>query len=509
MRIALEIPPGIIGDDTTYAAPGRWGDCDGVRFRGSKPETVGGWELVTDDLLTGVCRSVLAWTDNTNNALHLAFGTNEALQLWTGGQLYDITPTADFTLGAENGTGSVGWSTGAYGVGTYSTPSASDYFPLTWSLAAWGQKLLGNPRGQTIFEWSNNTAVEAAAISSAPDNVTYMLVAPTRQVFALGCNEEGSGTFNPVCIRHSSVGDNTDWTTTSSSASTAREYILPGGGRIVSGRMVGRSLLVWTNQSLFLGTYYGQIGKVWGFERVGDKCGLIGPNAVAVFGSTAYWIGPDRQFRVYSLGGTVDIIPCPVRTEFSEYLSAAQSDKIVGSTISEYAEVRFDYPDSRDGFENSRYVSLCVTGPDAGAWYKGQIERSAMVDAGPSSYPCGVSPSGSIYWHEKGAADGDNARSCFIETSDIELDDQNTVLARTCWPDLKDQEGPVWMTVITRNDPEGDETTFGPYAIAPSQDRVDFKIPGRLFRIRFAANSLPARFRIGRPVFDVKSRGRK
>jgi hypothetical protein len=49
--------------------------------------------------------------------------------------------------------------------------------------------------------------------------VTYALVAPMEggyQLFALGCNEEVSGNFNPLCIRHSSVRNNTEWNTATS-----------------------------------------------------------------------------------------------------------------------------------------------------------------------------------------------------------------------------------------------------------------------------------------------------
>ena len=31
MRVPLKIPPGLNGDDTTYAAAGRWADCNNVR----------------------------------------------------------------------------------------------------------------------------------------------------------------------------------------------------------------------------------------------------------------------------------------------------------------------------------------------------------------------------------------------------------------------------------------------------------------------------------------------
>ncbi len=421
--------------------------------------------------------------------------------------LYDITPSG-FVAGNIDGTGTTGWGTGAWGAGGYGEPSLADNFPLTWSLAPFGQTLLANPRGQTIYQWSNNTAVIAAPVTNAPANVIHMLVARDF-VFAFGCNQEVGGAFNSLCFRHSGLRDATSWTTDITSGSTSREYVLPGGGRIVAARNIGRDILCWTSHKLYYISYVGQIGQIWRADEVGDKCGLIGPNAAVVKGSTAYWVSPDRQFHSYTVGGTVRSIRCPIREDFADNLAASQGDKIVASTIAEFDEVRFDYPDSRDGFENSRYVALAVDGPDAGSWYRGEMARTAMVDAGPSANPIGVTYAGAIYWHERGfSADGGQIAS-FIESADIYLDENNTVLARQFWPDIADQVGPVFVTIYARNYPQGDVTTYGPLTLGAGDDRADFKASGRLFRVRIEGNSAPSRWRLGRIVFDAKLRGRK
>lgn len=482
-------------------------DSNLVRFRLGRPETVGGWESVVIDTLGGVCRAAFPWTDN-DNTLNLAFGTHQTLELYQGGALYDITPSSDFTAGQIDGTGSTGYGTGGYGVGGYGSPSATDYFPLTWDLAALGQTLIASPRNQPIFQWSNNTASPAVRLTNCPDNVNAMIVARDF-VFALGCNEEVSGDFNPLCIRHSDVRGPTGWSTIATSSSTSREYILPGGGRIVSGRELGRSILVWTNHSLWLGTYVGSITKVWQFDQVGRNCGLIGPKAVAILGSTAFWISPDRQFHSYTLGGSVQSLACPIREAFAENLAASQGDKIVGSTIAEHSEVWFFYPDSREGYENSRYLAVPVEGPDIGKWHRGELARTAFVDAGPSSYPCGVTYEGNVYWHERGKSADGGMRSWSIKSSDTALNDDLSVLVRGAWPDIADQTGPVYLTLYTRQYQQGDVTTYGPYAMAPGDDKVDFKASGRFVAVEFSGNSAPSEARIGRLTFDVKTRGRR
>jgi len=509
MRVPLELPPGLNGDDTTFAGSGRWADGSNVRFRLGRPQVVGGWESLTAAKLAGVCRTAFPWTDNAA-VLNIAFGTHSKLQLWQGGGLYDITPASGFTPGAIDGAGGAGFGTGAYGAGGYGLPSTGDYFPLTWSLAAWGQNLLASPRNQTIFAWTNSTAAPAAALANAPANVTHMLVAPLNggyQVFALGCNEEVSGTFNPLCIRHSSIRNNTQWST-SASGSTAREYVLTGGGRIVAGRMAGPVMLVWTSDALFLGTYVGALNQPWRFDRVGRNCGLIGPNAAVVVGQQAFWVSPDRQFYRYVVGGEPEPVPCPIRQAFAENLAASQGDKIVASSNAEFGEARFDYPDSREGYENSRYLALCLTGEDAGAWHRGTMARTAFVDAGPSAFPVGVAYDGSVYFHEKGKSADGAAFSWFIETADTSLDADHGLLLRGVWPDFKGQVGPVTVTVTARRYPQGPEIQSSAPPMGPGDSKADLLISGQLFKLRFSGASAPTACRIGEPVFDAAPTGR-
>ena len=508
MRIPLEPPPGLLGDDTTFASAGRWADGSNVRFRLGLPQTIGGWESLTRDKLSGVCRGVFPWTDNAGT-LNIGFGTHTSLYLWRGGELFDITPASGFTAGAIDGAGSAGYGTGAFGMGGYGLASSMGYFPLTWSFGAWGQPLLASPRNQTIFAWTNDTNGEAQALANAPANITHMLVAPLNggyQVFALGCNEEVSGTFNPLCIRHSSIRNNTQWST-SASGSTAREYILTGGGRIVAGRMCGPYMLVWTSDALFLGSFVGALNQPWRFDRIGRNCGLIGPNAAVVVGQQAFWVSPDRQFYRYALGGQPEPIPCPIRRDFAEELAASQGDKVVASSNSEFSEVRFDYPDRRDGYENSRYLAVALSGPDAGAWYKGMMARTAFVDAGPSAYPIGVTVGGDVYFHEKGRSADGAKFAWFIESADSQLDPDRTLLLRELWPDFKDQVGPVSVTLSARFSPQEEARIAEPTAMAPGEAKADLLMAGRFFRVRFSGESAPTGCRIGRPMFDVTFAG--
>lgn len=589
-RIPLDIPVGLISNDTTHAAAGRYSDCSGIRWYEGRAQIRGGCEKLVDDNLTGVCRSIFNWTD-TDSALNIAFGTHLALEVFVGGGLYDITPTLAlpsallptdplavtngsptvtvthaghplvtgdsiivsgaaavggitpngtftvtvlsansyrytfgsnatgtatgggsavlispqraFTAGGVDGTGGQGYGTGTYSTGNYSEPSTADNFPRTWSLSDFGENLIANPRGGAIYAWTNNTGTKAAPLQNSPAKASFVLVSSTDQVFALGCSQEADGVFNPSVIRHSSIRNYIEWSTTS--ATTAREYTLPGGGRIIAGHEIGANLLIWKEHAVFLGTYVGSLTQPWRFDRIAEHCGLIGPNAAVVVGQRAFWLGPDLQFYAYSLGGAVTPVDCPIRADFADHVASGQGDKIVASSCSSYQEIRFDYPDVRDGVENSRYLTLVISGPDVGAWARGQgaWARTAYVDAGPAPYPISADVSGRALWQERGRSDDGGALSGFLETADQYIDETRTALVQGIWPDLAEQVGPINLSIISRFKPQGDTYTKGPVALAPGQGKADIRANGRLHRVLYEFNSAPVFCRWGKPLFDI------
>lgn len=504
MNIPFQPDPGLIVDDTKFASVGSWRDASMVRFFRGQWQIMGGWEKLTLDVLGGVCRAVFGWTDGTT--FNVAFGTHQTLELWQGGAKYDITPAAGFTPGAIDGTGGAGYGTGAFDVGEYGEPSTADAFPLTWSLGAFGSWLIANPRNQGIFAWQNNTATPAAALANAPVNVAYTLSVPQRQIMALGCNEEVSGTFNPLCIRWSDIEAPTVWNTASDN--NAGEYILAGGGRIVCGRVVGDYVLVWTDVALYLGTFIGAPDETWRFQKVGDHCGAISPGAPVVRGQEATWISPDHNFWSYGLGGAPQIIDCPIRLDFAENVSLGQGDKIVGASVSTFGEVCWFYPDARDGLEVSRDLRVSSQG-----WTRGRLARTAFMDAGPATYPVGVSSdpvagTGAAYWHEKGHTADGGPLAGWIESNDFYLNAaQAGVMVDGCWPDFADQLGALQLTIFMRERPQALERVKGPWTLAPGKSQRSFRASGRIARVRFDFNSAPAFARGGQVMFDVSPIG--
>jgi hypothetical protein len=504
MKMPLELPPGIANDDTGFAVA-RWADGDNVRPWMGKMQTIGGWtDALSGDTLTGVCRNILGLGKNSGGVI-MAFGTHSALQVFQAGVLYDITPVG-LAAGQINSGGSAGgWGRGTWSSGTWSG-STGTYYVRTWALSSYGAYLIANPRGGTIFEWQGNTASPAAAITNAPTSVTYALATPQRQVLAFGCNEEVSTTFNALCIRGSDIEDNTDWTTTATN--NAFEHILDAGsGRIVAARIIGPYVAVWTDLCLFLGEFLGDPQQTYRFDRVGENCGLAGPNAVEVVDSTAFWLAPDYQFRTWSIGGRVELVTPPIGKEFRDNIERLQVDKVAASALSQFGEVWWHYPDSRDGIENSRYLAVSM---QDGAWFKGTMARTASINAGVLQYPTKATYGGMVYFHEYGRSADGSALAWSLTTSDIYIGTaESWAMCRGIWPDFEAQEGSVSLTASLKPYPQATARSKGPYTLAVNANKKDFLIQGRTASFIFSGSAVGTFMRIGKPTLDVVLTGQQ
>jgi predicted heme/steroid binding protein len=502
--IPLQIQPGLVKDDTPFTVrQGGYTDVNNVRPRENGMEVIGGWEFLTTETITGKCRGMHSWVDNDGEH-NLAIGTHSKLYVYVGGKVYDITPT-DFVAGNEDGTGGAGYGTGTYSTGTYGGASSGDFYPVTWSFGNYGETLIANARGQKIWQWSNNTGSAAVAVTNAPTDVECILVTAQRQIVAYGCNEETSGTKNPRCARWCDIEDITDWTT--ATTNNAGEFVLRNSGRIVRAMEMGQAIGVWTDEGMFWQDFVGAIGETYRFTRAGASCGLIGPNAVTVMGSQAFWCGPDYRFRTVGLGGEPITFEAPIDQDFEDSKVHAQQEKIYASSMAEFNEVWWFYPHSDDGNENSRYFAVNIK---TGKWFEGQLPRSAFIDAGPYQYPLGVGADGYIYIHERGTTAAGNAVKWHAETGPVYLENSGRVFQiRSIRPDLHDQRGAVTFQLKSRLYPQGSITEHTPEVLTAGQDKADFRASGAIVKMRWSSDLIGAVCRLGQPVFDVTTRGRR
>jgi hypothetical protein len=220
---------------------------------------------------------------------------------------------------------------------------------------------------------------------------------------------------------------------------------------------------------------------------------------------------PEYQFMGCALGGTPILLlsadgkPCPVRNDVVEHAVVGQNDKVYAYGLGERSEVAWIYADDRDGLECSRIVRLSTLD---GAWSTCQRARTAMMDAFAGLSPSGVDPSGNLFWHERGNSDDGAPLSWFIETGGLYLDPgQLRQMLRKWWPNFTGpdggpQIGAVSLTIYARDKPQSAETTYGPFNATADTEKVDLRVSGRIFRLRFSGSSSPAFVSFGKQVFD-------
>jgi hypothetical protein len=112
-----------------------------IRFYGALPQKLGGWAQLTAQLFIGTCRGLHGWADIIGNA-YLAIGTEQRLEVYTGGVLYDITPIADTTNPAVSFSTTIGSSTVAIHDAGYS-PDVGDWINLLTQVSVGGLVLFG------------------------------------------------------------------------------------------------------------------------------------------------------------------------------------------------------------------------------------------------------------------------------------------------------------------------------------------------------------------------------
>jgi hypothetical protein len=416
----------------------------------------------------------------------------------------------EINIGLVNTIARSGYGTGQYGTGFYGYGISQDpFFARIWSMQSFGEIAVVAIRGGAIYQWQNNFSDRATILSVPPQQVGSVLVTPERFTFALGSSDVGaSSNFDPLRIRWSRIsGLNTtgDWTPGATSSAGFFDP-LGEGTRIIGGISMPFVSLIWTDTAVYQIRYQGQApSNIWSLELLGTGCGLIGPNAVARIGNNSgvMWLSSSRQWWQWAPGNVPQEVTCPVRDFFFDNLEFLQEYKVYAGTNGQFNEVWFWYP--HDSLECNRYVSYDYR---LGVWSIGQLGRTAWADRGVQANPIATGTDGRVYTHEKGLnADGSQLVG-FIESSYSDIQDgENQIFINRVLPDIKEQRGPVNMTLTARDYPNGSEVSTGALLSSASTEQVDMQLLGRSVKVKYEWNSAPAAGRIGDMRFDIRPTG--
>jgi hypothetical protein len=354
---------------------------------------------------------------------------------------------------------------------------------------------------QPIYYWDATAGQsKAIAIANGPTACNGMFVAmPQRQIIAWGCAgpDPGDGIIDPLLVRWCDVNNFNTWI--AQVANQAGSFRLSSGSVIRGGRQVPQQGLLWTDIDLWAMQYIGQ-PLVYGFNKIGQGCGLIARNAHTVLGGVVYWMS-ENQFFALS-GNGVQAIPSPVWDVIFQDLDLANADKIVAAANSLFQEVAWYYPVKGGNGEPSAYVKLNT---QLGVWDYGTLGRSAWIDQSVLQQPIGADPaSGFIYQHEispdaDGAAMGETFTTGWFALAEGDV----MPYIDQIWPDAKwgyfgqAQDAQLIMTFASQAYPGAAQYSYGPYTISQATSYISPRIRNRLISFTVSGTGTGTWWRLG------------
>ncbi|MGV2975684.1 hypothetical protein AB1P65_09525 [Roseibium alexandrii] len=358
----------------------------------------------------------------------------------------------------------------------------------------------------TIDNVSIKVASVAYRISSAPQYNQGGFVDPQRIAVVYG-TVEADGDYNQMLVRWSDQEDLATWIP--SDDNLAGEFVLGSGSAIIGHAKADRQNLIFTDTSVYSMQYTGSSSTVFRFDEISDGGGLKGKHAACSYMGRVFYWGRDDVFRVYQ-GGQLQIIANRVRRDVRDNLSPNQQNKIFAVAYPEFDEIRWYYPDSRDGNEVSRYVSYNFT---ENHWSVGHEARSYGIKAGVYEDPLLFGTDGNLYFHERGnSANGDAlSRELVSAWFDIE-DGDNLLYMDRIEPDIEDQVGALTISIRVKNRPHDPDPAWTDYTINPAASssrtlKIDCQHTGRRMQVKLSSNAAGSFWRIGAMKVQIKKTG--
>ena len=214
-------------------------------------------------------------------------------------------------------------------------------------------------------------------------------------------------------------------------------------------------------------------------------------------GNAVYWMG-FGGFYAYQ-GGQVAEVPCEVSDYVFGRIDRTFHTHVTAVQVSEFSEIWWFYT-SNGASENDSYVAYNYA---PGTWQTGVLSRTTGVDRGVFAYPLMAGADKTIYSHEKGQVPA--GFSVYAETGPIALGTGDTTFtARRVHSDEATQ-GEVTLTFKTRRDPNGTESTAGPYTPA---NPIGVRFTGRQMKMRIDGGQ-GSDWRVGAQRVEVEPRGRR
>jgi hypothetical protein len=446
----------------------------------------------------------------------------------TGDGGSSVVGTYQIQTGQASANIGLGWGAGGWGQDGWGSASSTGVFSGSlrlWSMDAFGEDLIANPRNGDIYYWDFSVGGRAVSLSDlagankVPTIAKQVLVSDRdRHVIAFGCDPEANpGVQDPLIIRFSDQENVTDWESTA--LNTAGELRLGSGFEIVRAVETRQQILVFTDTTLYAMQYLGP-PFTFGVGAVSENITIMSPRSVIASDDFVFWMGK-KEFYVYS--GTVQRLPCAVRDYVFSDFNENQSEKVFCGSNGRYSEIWWFYP-SANSDDIDRYVIYNYLEQ---TWSIGTMGRTAWLDRGIFDYPLATDLNGYVYEHENGVTDGSTnpsqAIESYIESAPIDIaDGEQFMLIRRMIPDLQfdgstEPEPYADVTLSVRNSQsspysKSQTEVFRDPNTAPSDQRTDqlyYRLRGRQMRLRIDSTVRGVSWNLGSPRIDLRPDGRR
>jgi hypothetical protein len=405
-----------------------------------------------------------------------------------------------------------------------------------WSQGNFGDNLLYGPRGGGIYFWDatlgtatrgiNLTAVPGADASTPTVQNLVFVSDINRFVMAIGCNDYGSGTQDPMLIRWSGQESITVWTP--AATNQAGSLRLSHGSRIVAAVQARQELLVWTDAALYSMQYFGA-EPWWGAQLLADNISIISQNAAVYASGVAYWMGVDK---FYKYDGRTSTLRCDLRQYIFSDISISQADQVFCGTNEGFNEVWWFYCSSGSTVIDKYVVYNYLED----IWYYGFLGRTAWLDSGIRAYPMAATYSNNLVYHENGLDDNTTATTlpieAYISSSEFDIDDGHQVgFVWRMLPDITFRGSTAATPSVTMylrpmqnsgsgyNSPEsvgGDanypvvQTNAGSeYVVEEFTGQINTRVRGRQLVMEVRSTGLGIQWQLGSPRIDIRTDGRR
>jgi hypothetical protein len=377
--------------------------------------------------------------------------------------------------------------------------------------------------GNVVNTSGTQSGIQSITPQDCPLVQNFIVVSDTsRFIFAMGTNDYGSTTLDPMLIRWSNQDDPFNWTP--DAVNQAGSIRLSDGSEIITAIQTRQEVVVFTDSALYSLQYLGP-PNVWQTQLLGANTSIQGQNCVALASGVVYWMGVDK-FYVYD--GRLQTLNCDVRRYVFSDFNQAQAAQVFAGTNEGFNEVWWFYCSANSNAVD-RYV---VFNYAERIWYYGTLGRSAWLDSGLRDYPLAATYSRNLVNQEQGINDNETGTTlpiaANISSSEFDIrDGHNFGFVWRVLPDLtfetsstspSMQAPTVTMTLFGLSNSGSGVTSSAGAPVAASASytltegftgQIYTRMRGRQLIFKIESNQINTTWQIGAPRVDIRPDGRR